>query len=149
MPTFIGIDNHNWWNIKNDPADPWKGSVGSDPDEHAIFPPAQEFWAARAFVRNSYKMMIEKGHNTPRKFFARYTHVQKDQLPYALSVADKIKMGIDMPFRIFGADGEIFDKERLHRLMLAVPEWEICSGFLADDWVIRCGISLYERDFAR
>jgi len=142
---IVGVHNCNWWNVKNDPAGrwTWDGSIGSDAEGHAMFMPGQEFWAARAFVRNSAQM-IHNGGDTPRRFFQRYTHVVKDQLPYAEFVAGELNMGLDDPFEIFDGD-EIVDEERLIRLMKAVPQYEIFRGFVVCEAVIRTGIAAYER----
>lgn len=151
-----GLNNHNWWNIKqpgSDPAKWWAGSTGSDDLDHAVF--ISPVYSARACIRQLSRYQVRDNLTTLRAIFGVYAPIDdakanNDPDAYANFVAGKAgKVGISArsPIVLFRPDGRVKDADRLVLVLKGMAEFEQFAGFVAGEDVIRSGIALYGRDF--
>ena len=150
---LLGVVNRNPLNLKDDPRDPWLGSLGSDTQGHAIFD--REEYALRAAVRSLAQkwangpicLLTLIGGSDKVNGWAEAQHGNKPE-KYAKFLAKEMHVGGSLDeLEIFDEDGNITDHDLLVELIEAMAQMEICAGWSISGAVIDSGIALYCRDY--
>jgi|SRR5215467_4833978 len=66
----VGIRNKNYLNVKNNPADPWQGSIGTDPHGHTVFSAPE--YGLRAAVMTMRSYWFKYALNTVAEILSRW-----------------------------------------------------------------------------
>jgi len=146
----LGIRNQNPFNVKNDPNDPWEGSIGIDAQGHAIF--CDPTYSVRAAVR----VLAQKWASGKRTLYQILESYAPDgnTEAYARFVADRMSL---LPHHVFDASilnlfsdsGKINSWMSISRMIRAMAEFENFAGYELANSIINSGMALYEYDFCR
>jgi hypothetical protein len=147
---ILGIRNRNPFNIKNNPAQPWEGSVSSDSKGHAIF--EHEIYGIRAAVRVLAKKYLG-GKKTLRQIIESFAPASDGNDPEAYIAAVLKFNGWDVA-GFEDCDLELFFESGLptnavYHLLRAMVQVELYAGYRICNELLESGIALYVRDFAR
>lgn len=134
----VGIRNNNYLNVKNNPQNPWKGSVGSDDRGHAVFDdPAFGLRAAIVTLRSYW---FRHNKRTIAEILARWAPATDTigSLPgalpnspgeYAEFVSDRIGLPHNDQLELFSDNEEVMNRKQLGQLVKAMAEFENYAGF--------------------
>jgi hypothetical protein len=148
-----GIAHQNPLNVKNNPNDEWKGSIGSDEDGHAIF--IDPIYSVRAGTRILARKW-EVGKRNLYQICESYAPEADGGHPmeYAKFVAERISL---LPHHIyeigllnfFRDDRRINNWVQLQRTFHAMAEFENFTNYDLCTHTIQSGMAFYEYDLTQ
>lgn len=162
-PGRLCIRYNNYWCIKSSG---WRGEVGQDDRNHAIFEGPE--YGARAFFRVMRTYRFRHGLRSTYEIFNRYAPSDDciGSLPrdpetglcpnnainptyqYALSVAEALGVGVDDDINLFD-DEERVDRGVAHRLARAVLKFEVGKRHDVTDELLDEGLRLADLQVAQ
>ena len=153
----VGEKNNNPLNVKNVGASPWKGSTGTDPKGHAIFP--SRVWGLRAALRTLAQYQLKHKRWTIRAILETWAPSSdtigsiagakpNEPSKYARFVSDRIGIEPDSAIRLFDTDGSVTCPPVLWALVDAMARYENGKAGVAMPQDFDEAVDLYEADFA-
>jgi Bacterial SH3 domain len=134
----VGVRNKNYLNVKNDPANPWEGSTGTDSRGHAIFDdPAYGIRAAIITLRSYW---FRHNRRTIAEILSRWAPATDTigSLPgappnspeaYSKFVSDRTGIDFNEKLEFFSDSKDIENKSQLEKVLQAMAEYENYVGF--------------------
>ncbi|MEO5913309.1 MAG: peptidoglycan-binding protein [Luteolibacter sp.] len=133
-----GERNRNYLNVKNNRANPWQGSVGTDERGHTIFGSPE--WGLRAAIMTLRTYWFSYGLRTIAGILNRWAPAsdtigtiagapQNNPSEYAAFVALRMRISAGQDLQLFHPDKRLNDVTNLKALVEAMAEFENYRGF--------------------
>lgn len=147
--------NNNPGNVKNDPANPWQGSVGTDAQGHAVF--ESEADGVRAMIRN-LAQYARAGRRCLLAICRAWAPASdtvgslagrpaNNPIEYAEFLADRLNFPLTADLPIFDVGGNVVDMDMLKDLIDAMTEYEQGAGVRPRRLSFLKGLLAYTEDF--
>jgi peptidoglycan hydrolase-like protein with peptidoglycan-binding domain len=151
----VGIRNKNYLNVKNNPADPWQGSIGTDPHGHTVFSAPE--YGLRAAVMTMRSYWFKYGLNTVAEILSRWAPAddtigsipgapKNSPKEYTGFVCGRIRVGPNEDLALFHPDKRLNNLTNLQGLVEAMAEFENYVGFDVPDTEFEKALFLVEPD---
>ena len=129
----VGTRNKNFLNIKNNPDNPWNGSIGTDRQGHAIFD--DPVYGIRAAIINLRSYWFIHERRTILAIIERWAPEDAGNNPIQYADFVSSRLGVDKTnvLNLFDEERSIKDKNQLEKLIKAMAEYENYNGFQIPD----------------
>ncbi len=149
----LGIKHKNYLNVKNNPSDPWKGSIGTDDRGHTIFD--DPVYGIRAAIITLRTYWFRYNKRTIAEILATWAPASDTigSLPdappnsppqYSEFVTGRTGIDYNQPLDFFDAHQQVKNKAQLTSVIKAMAEYENYAGFDFPDAIVDQAIQLIE-----
>jgi hypothetical protein len=138
----LGIRNKNYLNVKNNPSNPWKGSISTDSRGHAKF--SDPAWGIRAAIMVLRTYWFTYRLRTVAQILSRWAPSSdtigsivgapaNSPVEYTRFVCGRMGFAANQPLRLFKADRTLDNFRQLKALVESMAEYENYVGFNVPD----------------
>ncbi len=149
----VGIRNHNYLNVKNTPANPWKESIGTDGRGHAQFSSPE--WGIRAAIITLRTYWLKHNLHSIAQILARWAPdtdtvgsltggSANSPAQYSSFVARRLGVNPTDNLHLFHPNGSLRSPRTLKALLQAMAAYENGSNFQIPDHCYEKGLQLVE-----